>query len=214
MQKSARSATKVLIVDDHPVVLSGCRSLFASDNTVKIEEATDAKSGHRAYLARKPDVTVIDIKLPDVSGFELMRRIRKDHPEARIIMFSMNDDPALVVHALEMGAQGYVWKGDDPRMLVKAVRKVAAGDNFISPQLAEAVTFSGASIKASPASQVTARELEILRLLGRGGKIAEVANALEISYKTVANSTSLLKQKLGAKSHSDLIRIAVEMGLD
>ena len=214
MQKSDRSATKVLIVDDHPVVLSGCRSLFASDNTVKIEEATDAKSGHRAYLARKPDVTVIDIKLPDVSGFELMRRIRKDHPEARIIMFSMNDDPALVVYALEMGAQGYVWKGDDPRMLVKAVRKVAAGENFISPRLAEAVTFSGASIKANPASQVTARELEILRLLGRGDKIAEVANALEISYKTVANTTSLLKQKLGAKSHSDLIRIAVEMGLD
>jgi len=214
MQKSDRSATKVLIVDDHPVVLSGCRSLFASDNTVKIEEATDAKSGHRAYLARKPDVTVIDIKLPDVSGFELMRRIRKDDPEARIIMFSMTDDPALVVHAIDMGARGYVWKGDDPRMLVKAVRKVAAGDNFISPQLAEAVTFSGGSIKANPASQVTARELEILRLLGRGDKIAEVANALEISYKTVANTTSLLKQKLGAKSHSDLIRIAVEMGLD
>jgi DNA-binding NarL/FixJ family response regulator len=214
MQKSDRSATKVLIVDDHPVVLSGCRSLFASDNTVKIEEATDAKSGHRAYLARKPHVTVIDIKLPDVSGFELMRRIRKDDPEARIIMFSMNDDPALVVHAIDMGARGYVWKGDDPRMLVKAVRKVAAGDNFISPQLAEVVTFSGASIKANPASQVTARELEILRLLGRGDKIAEVANALEISYKTVANTTSLLKQKLGAKGHSDLIRIAVEMGLD
>jgi len=214
MQKFDRSATKVLIVDDHPVVLSGCRSLFASDNTVKIEGATDAKSGHRAYLARKPDVAVIDIKLPDVSGFELMRRIRKYDPHARIIMFSMNDDPALVVHAIEMGAQGYVWKGDDPRMLVKAVRKVAAGDNFISPQLAEAVTFSGASITANPASQVTARELEILRLLGRGDKIAEVANALEISYKTVANTTSLLKQKLGAKSHSDLIRIAVEMRLD
>ena len=214
MQKYIRLAMKVLIVDDHPVVLSGCRSLFASNNTVEIEEATAAKSGLRAYLARKPDVTVIDIRLPDVSGFELMRRIRKDDPKARIIMFSMNNDPVLVVHAIEMGAQGYVWKGDDPRMLVKAVRKVAAGDNFISPRLAEAVTFSGASIKANPASQVTARELEILRLLGRGDKIAEVANALEISYKTVANTTSLLKQKLGAKSHSDLIRIAVEMGLD
>jgi DNA-binding NarL/FixJ family response regulator len=214
MQNSAGSATKVLIVDDHPVVLLGCRSLFASDNTVKIEEATDAKSGHRAYLARKPDITVIDIKLPDVSGFELMRRIRKDDLEARIIIFSMNDDPALVVRAIEMGAQGYVSKGDDPRMLVKAVRKVAAGDNFISPRLAEAVTFSGASIKANPASQMTARQLEILRLLGRGDKIVEVANALEISYKTVANTTLLLKQKLGAKNHSDLIRIAVEMGLN
>ena len=81
-------------------------------------------------------------------------------------------------------------------MLVKAIRKVAAGDNFISPQLTEAVTFSGASIKANPTTQMTARELEILRLLGRGDKISEVADVLEISYKTVANTTSVLKQKL------------------
>ena len=180
---------------------------------MKIDGAGDAKSGQSAFVTRKPDVTVIDINLPDVSGFELMRRIRKEDPDAKIIMFSMNDDPAFVVRAVEMGAQGYVSKGDDPRMLVKAVRKVAAGDNFISPQLAEAVTFSGASIKANPASQMTARELEILRLLGRGDNIVEVADLLEISYKTVANTTSLLKQKLGAKNHSDLIRIAVEMGL-
>ena len=214
MQSIVKSTTRVLIVDDHPVVLSGCRSLFASDTSVKIDEAGDAKSGHRAYVTRKPDVTVIDINLPDVSGFELMRRIRKEDPDAKIIMFSMNDDPAFVVRAVEMGAQGYVSKGDDPRILVKAVRKVAAGDNFISPQLAEAVTFSGASIKANPASQISARELEILRLLGRGDKITEVADALEISYKTVANTTSLLKQKLHAKNHSDLVRIAVEIELE
>jgi DNA-binding NarL/FixJ family response regulator len=213
MQNTVKSATRILIVDDHPMILSGCRSLFASDASVKIDEACDAKSGHRAYVTRKPDVTVIDINLPDVSGFELMRRIRKEDPDAKIIMFSMNDDPAFVVRAVEMGAQGYVSKGDDPRTLVKAVRKVAAGDNFISPQLAEAVTFSGAAIKANPASQISARELEILRLLGRGDKITEVADALGISYKTVANTTSLLKQKLRAKNHSDLIRIAVEMDL-
>jgi DNA-binding NarL/FixJ family response regulator len=213
MQDTAKAPTRILIVDDHPVVLSGCRSLFASDTSVKIEEAADAKSGYKAYASRKPDVTVIDINLPDVSGFELMRRIRKDDPDAKIIMFSMNDDPAFVVRAVEYGAQGYVCKTDDPRILVKAVRKVAAGDNFISPQLAEAVTFSGAAIKANPASLMSARELEILRLLGRGDKIVEVADALSISYKTVANTTSLLKQKLGAKNHSDLIRIAVEMGL-
>ncbi|MBR1213099.1 response regulator transcription factor [Bradyrhizobium sp. JYMT SZCCT0180] len=213
MQNIAKSTTRILIVDDHPVVVSGCRSLFASDATVKIDEAADAKSGHKAFLTRRPDVTIIDIKLPDVSGFELMRRIRKGDPDAKIIMFSMNDDPAFVVRAVEMGAQGYVAKGDDPRTLVKAVRKVVSGENFISPQLAEAVTFSGASIKANPASQMTARELEILRLLGRGDKIVEVADALDISYKTVANTTSLLKQKLGAKNHSDLIRIAVEMEL-
>jgi DNA-binding NarL/FixJ family response regulator len=179
MQNIVKSVTKLLIVDDHPVVVSGCRSLFGSDASFRIDEASDAKSGHKAFITKKPDVTVIDINLPDV-----------------------------------MGAQGYVSKGDDPRTLVKAVRKVAAGDNFISPQLAEAVTFSGASIKANPASKISARELEILRLLGRGAKIVEVADALDISYKTVANTTSLLKQKLGAKNHSDLIRMAVEMGLN
>ena len=213
MQDSQKTPTRILIVDDHPVVLSGCRALFAGDSSVRIDEASDAKSGHRAFAQKKPDVTIIDINLPDVSGFELMRRIRKDDPDAKIIMFSMNDDPAFVVRAVELGAQGYVSKGDDPRLFVKAVRKVAAGEHFITPQLAEAVTFSGAAIKANPISQMTPRELEILRLLGRGDKIVEVADALEISYKTVANTTSLLKQKLGAKNHSDLIRIAVEMGL-
>jgi DNA-binding NarL/FixJ family response regulator len=214
MQKTTRPATSILIVDDHPVILSGCRSLFALDSTVKIHVATDAKSGHRAYLSSNPDVTIVDVKLPDVSGFELMRRIYKDDPDARILVFSMNDDPAFVVRALELGALGYISKGDDPRMLVKAVRKVVAGHKFISPRLAETVTLSGAAIKANPASKLTARELEITRLLGRGDKIVEVAGALEISYKTVANITSLLKQKLGAKTHSDLIRIAVEMELD
>jgi DNA-binding NarL/FixJ family response regulator len=208
------SLMKLLIVDDHPVVVSGCRSLFASDPSIKIDEASDERSGHRAYLSRRPDVTIIDINLPDLSGFELMRLIRKDDPDARIIMFSMNDDPAFVVRALELGAQGYVCKGDDPRLLIKAVKKVGAGENFISPHLAETVTFSGAAIRANPASKMTARELEILRLLARGEKIADIADALDISYKTVANATSLLKQKLGAKSHSDLIRIAVETGVN
>jgi DNA-binding NarL/FixJ family response regulator len=204
---------KILIVDDHPVVVSGCRSLFERDPSVEIEEASDEKSGHHAYLHKRPDVTIIDINLPDLSGFELMRKIRKEDPDARIIMFSMNDDPAFVLRAIQLGAQGYVSKADDPRLLVKAVKRVHAGHNFIPPQLAETVAFSGAAIRANPASQMTARELEILRLLARGDKIAEVADVLEISYKTVANITVLLKHKLGAKSHSDLVRIAVELGM-
>jgi DNA-binding NarL/FixJ family response regulator len=213
MSESLKSTTRVLIVDDHPVVVSGCKSLFASDPSVKIEGAGNAKAGYQAFLQNEPDVTVIDIKLPDVSGFELMRQIRKEDPDARIVMFSMNDDPAFVVRAIEMGAQGYLSKSDDPRLLIKAIRKVAAGENYISPHLAEAVTFSSAAVKANPTNKMTTRELEILTLLRRGDKIIEIAEALGISYKTVANATSLLKQKLGAKNHSDLIRIAVEMNL-
>ncbi|MBR0989813.1 response regulator transcription factor [Bradyrhizobium japonicum] len=204
---------RVLIVDDHPVVVSGCRALFASDPSVEIDEASDAKAGHRAFLQKHPDVTVVDIRLPDLTGFELTRRIRKDDPDARIVMLSVTDDPAFVVRAVGMGIQGYVSKSDELGVLAKAIRKVAAGERFVSPRLAEATVFASATIKASPLTQMSARELEILRLLGRGERISEVASELGISYKTVANTTSALKIKLGAKSHSDLVRIAVEIDL-
>lgn len=213
MQPASKTVKKILIVDDHPMVVSGCRSLFASEPGFEIEEAGDAASGHKVFVRTRPDVTVIDVKLPDVSGFELLRRIRKTEPAAKIIIFSMNDDPAFVVRAVEMGVQGYLSKGDDPRLFVKAVRRVLAGENFISPRLAKAVTFSTATLRADPASQLSSRELEILGLLAKGNKIGEIAEVLDISYKTVANTTSLLKQKLGAKAHSDLIRIAVGIGL-
>src|SRR6201996_9374821 len=213
MQPASKAVKKILIVDDHPMVVSGCRSLFASEPGFEIDEAGDAAAGHRAFVRFRPDVTIIDVKLPDVSGFELLRRIRKTDPAAKAIIFSMNDDPAFVVRAVEMGIQGYLSKGDDPRVFVKAVRRVLAGENFISPRLAEAVTFSAATLRAAPVSQLSSRELEILGLLAKGNKIGEVADALDISYKTVANTTSLLKQKLGAKAHSDLIRIAVGMEL-
>ncbi len=203
----------VLIVDDHPLLISGCRSLFASDPRIRLSEASDEKSGHQAYLEIRPDISIIDINLPGLSGFELLRRIRDEDPAAKVIIFSMNDEPAFVVRAIELGANGYVSKGDDPQHLLSAVRSVANGQNFVAPDLAHAVTFSTASVRANPASQLSSRELEILRLLSRGRSIGEVAEALEISYKTVANGTSRLKQKLGANSHSDLIRFAVELNL-
>jgi DNA-binding NarL/FixJ family response regulator len=203
----------VLIVDDHPLLISGCRSLFAGDPHIRLSEASNEKSGHEAYLEIRPDISIIDINLPGLSGFELLRRIRKEDPSAKIIMFSMNDEPSFIVRAIELGANGYVSKGDDPKHLLSAVRSVANGQNFIAPHLAQAVTFSTGTVRANPASQLSSRELEILRLLSRGNNIGEIAENLDISYKTVANSTSRLKQKLGAHSHSDLIRIAVELNL-
>jgi DNA-binding NarL/FixJ family response regulator len=203
----------VLIVDDHPLLISGCRSLFASDPRIRLSEASDEKSGHQAYLEIRPDISIIDINLPGLSGLELLRRIRDEDPAAKVIIFSMNDEPAFVVRAIALGANGYVSKGDDPQHLLSAVRSVANGQNFVAPHLAHAVTFSTASVRANPASQLSSRELEILRLLSRGRSIGEVAEALDISYKTVANGTSRLKQKLGANSHSDLIRFAVELNL-
>ena len=115
---------RILIVDDHPIVASGCRTVFADEAEIEILEAADAESGERAFTAEKPDICVIDINLPTVSGFELARRILSRDSEARIIMFSMNDDPAFAARAIDIGAKGYVSKAGDPNDLVEAVREV------------------------------------------------------------------------------------------
>lgn len=209
----ANRKTKVLIVDDHPVVVSGCRAIFASDRSVQIISAATEREGFATYRQSKPHVSIIDINLPDLSGYELLRKIRKRDPAAKVIMFSVNDDPAFVVRAVELGAKGFVCKGDDPQSLVDAVREVAKGTTFVSPQLAQSVTFASAEVRAHPAEQLNNRELEILRLLAKGKKIAQIADALELSYKTIANTTTLLKQKLGAQAHADLVRIAVEFDI-
>lgn len=209
----ANRKTKVLVVDGHPVVISGCRAIFANDRSVQIISATNEREGFEAYRQSRPHVAIIDIKLPDLSGYELLRKIRKEDPEAKVIIFSMNDDPAFVIRAVELGAKGFVGKSDDPQHLVDAVREVARGTTFVSPQLAQSVTFASADGRAHPAGQLNNRELEILRLLARGKKIAQVAEALDLSYKTIANTTTLLKQKLGAQNHADLVRIAVEFDI-
>ncbi len=198
---------RVLIVDDHPVVISGCKALLAADPEIEVAEAGDGDSGFDAYLACAPDVAVIDINLPGLSGFELTRRILRRDPDARIVIFSMNDDAVFAARAIEAGAKGYIAKNDDPLLFVGALRQIAAGGVYLPADLARKIAF------AKPGdllAQLSARELEILRLLASGDTMAVIADKLNISYKTVANNCTALKQKLGARSSMDLMRLAIE----
>src|SRR5580698_1044613 len=124
---------RVLIVDDHPIVASGCRALLAGDGKIEILEAADAESGERVFIAEAPDICVLDINLPTVSGFELARRILAREASARIIMFSMNDDPIFAARAIEIGAKGYVSKSGDPYDVVDAIREVGNGGVYLPP---------------------------------------------------------------------------------
>ena len=159
---------RVLIVDDHRIVASGCRALFADDPEIDILEASDAESGERVFDEQHPDICVLDINLPTVSGFELARRILGRDASARIIMFSMNDDPVFAARAIEVGAKGYVSKSGDPQDLVEAIREVAKGGVYLPPAMARSIAFSRPSFAQSPLSRLTAREMEILRLLSAG----------------------------------------------
>ncbi|MEA2893696.1 MAG: hypothetical protein QOI05_4489, partial [Bradyrhizobium sp.] len=148
---------RVLIVDDHLIVASGCRALFAEDPDVDILEASDAESGERAFVDERPDVCVLDINLPGVSGFELARRILARDGAARIIMFSMNDDPIFAARAIEAGVKGYVSKSGDPSHLVDAIHEVGRGGTYLPPALAQNIAFAGPAFAHSPLAKLTAR---------------------------------------------------------
>jgi two-component system, NarL family, invasion response regulator UvrY len=204
---------RVLIVDDHPIVASGCRALLAGEGDIVLLEASDAESGERVFASEHPDICVIDINLPTVSGFELARRIRTRDEAARIIMFSMNDDPIFAARAIEVGAKGYVSKSGDPCDLVEAIRQVGKGGTYLPTALARSIAFAGPAFAQNPLSKLTAREMEILRLLGAGKSLSEIAWLVQASYKTVANTSSIMRQKLGVRTSSELVRLAIESGV-
>jgi len=198
---------KVLIVDDHPIVLSGCRTLLAETGDMVMLEARSAQAALDAYTAHRPDVAVIDIDLPDVSGFELTRRLTRRDSSARVIVSSMNDDPMLAAQAIEVGARGYVSKSDEAQAFIGAIRHVYAGGTYLRPDVAEKIAFLRGSGDQVPLS---VREREVLRLLAKGRSMSEIAALIDVSYKTVATTCAALRAKFSARTPMQLIRIAVE----
>jgi len=204
---------RVLIVDDHPIVISGCRALLETDLGVEVVAAEDGGAGFAAFFASKPDVALIDINLPGLSGLELMRRILEREPAARLVIFSMNDNPVVAARAIEAGAKGYIAKNDDPALFADAVLAVAGGGLYLHPEMARQIAFLRAGASANGISSLSPREVEILRLLAAGRTMAQIADLLDVSYKTIANNCTQLKQKLGARSAMDLMRIALGAGI-
>ncbi|MCX7899162.1 MAG: response regulator transcription factor [Methylocystis sp.] len=201
---------RVLIVDDHPMVIEGCRGMLSAQKDIEVSEAHDADEALEKYEATAPDVVVLDINLPGISGFELLRLLLKRNSNAKIIVFTMNDDPVFAARAIERGARGYLAKSEDPKAFVKAIRSVGAGERYLSGNLALKLAFADQARTKNPLDALNSREIEILRNLASGKDMAEIAHILKISYKTVANNCVLLQRKLGARSKADLLRIAVE----
>ena len=201
---------RILIVDDHPMVIEGCRGMLSGQPDIEVFEAHNADDALEAHAAASPDVVVLDINLPGVSGFELLRRMLKRNPSSKIVIFTMNDDPVFAARSIEQGAQGYIAKNEDPKTFIKAIRAVAAGERYLSSGLALKLAFAEQKLGANPLDGLSGREVEILRNLAEGKDMLEIAHLLKVSYKTVANNCTLLKAKLSARSRADLIRIAVE----
>jgi DNA-binding NarL/FixJ family response regulator len=213
MSSQPQDRIDVVLVDDHAVVREGYRRLLErAAGLIVVGEAASMAEAVRLDAELKPDVIVLDIALPGVSGIEVLRRLVAHRPEAKVLIFSMYQDGIYATHAMNAGARGYLSKASAPDLLVSAVRAVANGGQYISPDVQQAMaTQSNSAVQL--AQTLSTRELEVLRLLAQGFAADEIAVRLGLSPKTAANHQSSIKHKLGAGSALQLILIAQQFGL-
>jgi two-component system, NarL family, invasion response regulator UvrY len=204
---------KLLIVDDHPIVRSGLRRLLSAEPQLDFVEAASGPEAIATFREQRPDLVILDLNLPGIGGLEVLGRLRIENPKARVLVLSMNENPLYVARVLEAGAAGYVSKNAPPEQLLEAVRRVAAGQSYIEHEIAQELALWNVRGPAQPLRQLSPRDLEILRLLANGGSLTEIAEALGISYKTVANHCTQLRAKLATPRMADLIRLAISSGL-
>jgi len=204
----------ILLVDDHAIVREGYRALLAKQPGLRVvAEAADAVQAYEHFKECSPDVVVTDLSLPGSSGLELISRIKQRCAEAKILVFSMHQNPSFAVQASRAGALGYVTKSSAPEVLLRAIGEVHAGRHTLSADIAQALALEKLGGDRMALETLTVREFEILRLLVEARSIDDIAQTLNISPKTVCNCHYLIKRKLGVTSDIELTRLAIRLNV-
>ncbi|WP_150048047.1 response regulator [Methylomonas rhizoryzae] len=205
---------RILLADDHPIVREGYRTLLDQHQGMQIvAQAGDGDSAYLLYRQHSPDVAVIDVAMPGVSGLTAISRIKQAEPAARILAFSMHVKPAFALQATRAGALGYVSKSSSPEILINAILDVNRGKPALSPDVAQALAMEKIGHDKLNLERLSVREFEILRLLIAGYSHQAIAERLHISAKTVGNSHYLIKRKLDVASDIELTRFALKLNL-
>jgi len=204
----------IMLVDDHAVVREGYRSVLQKQPGLRVvAEASDGAQAYRLFKDVRPDLVIMDMTMPGIGGIETIRRIRQWDRGARILVFTMHQNAGFAVQAIRAGARGYVTKTSPPDALVRAVMDVLAGRIAISPDIDHELALSRLGGETIAADVLSAREFEVLQLLLAENTTEEIADALHISPKTVANLHSAIKDKLGVGSDIELVRLALRQGI-
>jgi two-component system, NarL family, response regulator NreC len=206
---------RVLIVDDHAVVRAGLRLLIdAEDDLETVGEAGNVRDAVFLTRAEKPDLILLDVVLPGESGLEGVPKLLREHPEVKVLVLSMQDDPRYVREAFAVGAGGYVLKEAADSEVVQAVRQVARGERYVHPELgARLVTASAEARRLAEEDPLSDREREVLYLLARGYTNQEIAKQLFVSVRTAETHRAHVMQKLRLSSRAELVSYALEHGL-
>lgn len=197
----------VMLVDDHAVVRTGYRMLLEmSGDFSVIAEVDTGDVALDQYILWQPDVVVMDLNLPGISGMEATRRIMQFDPEAKILIFSIHDESIYIARAFDAGASGYLCKSCSPLEMVEAVRAVATGRVYSGSPMGQASNPK----RHDPIQSLSAREFEVFQLLGKGFDSREVAETLGVTAKTVSNYAIIIKEKLALGSTSELVKMATQ----
>ena len=214
---SARADTSmihVMLADDHPVVRSGYQRLLEQAGDIRVvHEAANGEAAYAAFVSDPPDVLVTDLSMPGGGGVTLIRRVVARTATARVLVFSMHDGAQLVRRAFEAGARGYLTKASAPDCLTQAVRALHAGERYLSPDLPAALLLRDPEQEAERLASLSPREFETFRLLAQGHSVAECAEALKLSAKTISNQQTLIKEKLGMSTSAAMVHLAIRHGV-
>lgn len=207
---------RVLLVDDHAVVRAGLRLLL--NQSVGIAVAGEAERGEQVcagYAELQPDVVLMDLSLPGIGGLGAIRRLLQREPAARVLVFSVFDEPVYVTRALQAGARGYVTKNSAPEILCEAIRRLSRNQTYLEPELAQKLALQGIQrpLTDDALAALSPREFEIFCLLAQGQTPRQAADRLCLSYKTVANHVTTIKAKLNLQSAAEMARLAYLRGL-
>jgi two-component system invasion response regulator UvrY len=206
---------RVLLVDDHAVVRTGFRLLLqAHPGTTVVGEADSGESAYRRFVELAPDVVVMDLSMPGMGGLEALRRIRAQHPQARVLTLSALDDPQHAQRALREGARGFLSKRSAPETLLEAITTVAAGERYLDPELARKLAHGEAGGGGQSAvERLSEREFEVFVRLARGHTVQRIAEDLKLSASTIGTHLYNIKHKLQVANQSELTLIAIRQGL-
>lgn len=206
---------RVLLVDDHALVREGFRRILDDEPGITVvAEASGGAEAIARHRALEPDVVVMDLAMPEINGLHAAIEMLRHRPDTRILILSMHADPHYVRNALDAGVTGYILKNANETELTRAVRAVAAGVAFLSPQLADAVGGGrGDGGIEDPFARLSAREVQVLRLIALGKSNREIAQILNLSVNTVAVHRTNLMATLGLHKAAELVLVAVRKGL-
>jgi DNA-binding NarL/FixJ family response regulator len=194
-------------------VRAGLRRLLAEEPDIDIREAATGREALGIVGEQRPDVVVLDLNMPGIGGLEVIARLKAECAAVRILVLTMHDDAIHVSRALQAGAAGYVSKNAMPGEILDAIRRVAGGRTYIQHDIAQELALLSVRTPAQLLNDLSRRDLEILRLLGEGRSLSQIAASVGISYKTVANNCAQIKGKLGVQRTAELVRIAVLFGI-